>query len=235
MPSVIEQIHQTRSKLEKRFSEFEKSLSYQIRLPAFEEIDSSPMAPPVTEKKKSREISEKNSAAIQTKADPELELKLQNQNQQIAELQRETGEFHAEKKALEETIERLSENLKIIAEERKDLMLQIQSMDEQIKRSHSAQQHEAAHAESNLMLQQKLNHFSAKRRHSAQFWKGLVKLYKEQRKLLRTLHLQSEDYENQVTKLMNELDSANELIAELRDELRAYDPFDPAHKNEKAD
>lgn len=206
--SVLEQLNKTRSKLEGRFSEFEKYLLQSCR--NLQQVPDKPL--------------ESSAPPHSLKVHEEVSL----QGNEVRELQ-------AQNKTLEETIECLRESLKVMATERQELSKQLHALEEQSKdfqKSH-AENLDQTRSE-NVRLKQKIEGYQKRRSQSAHFWKSWIDRYRLKNKLLKNNDLKNEEYSKQITKLSGELDQAHELIAELRDELHSLGIFGPAQKENES-
>ena len=189
---VADKVKKTRLKLDERFSSFERSLFKELS-DRYSALDTLSVSAAPEEAKTAEPGAAGGADSIEPSA-----------------LQKELDEQMARNRDLESAMDRLRNNLKDMGLERQQLAGRIHELEDDLKKSRPSEPGLAPAGNLNFKIE--LERIRLKRAKSARFWRK----WKASRR-----RGPKEDDAKQVAKLTQELDSAIELIAELRDELHS--------------
>ena len=228
--TLLQNISKTRLRIEERFTALEKSLNPNLdtgrHYTELQEI------PP----------SEASAEALPVPASPLPDLdaaepKIDRSAEETAKLYDVIESQRTQIQNLESAFERLQGSLKVMGTERQELVNQIHSLEEQLKRPQippeKLEEEKSKHLQELALLKDKIGALERKRSQAARFFKRGFHSLKEKSKKAQAES--PKPHAEQNLKLMAELDAAAELIAELRDELHlgTFPPSDHPSKEKQ--
>lgn len=221
---LLERVSRTRTRLEKRFSNFESSLSTRRTLPEHLVAEVGPAA---LQGLATRDTEEQEKLLLLEEENKKFQIEIDFQQKEKESLQKENA-------SLNEKIGNLRESLKAMADERKKLMQKIEEgnaptvqpvvIDTPVINVPAPESNFLNPDNSGIVqLEEKIVHLKNRRQKTALLWKAWTKKYRTLEKMVQSCQQDKEKHLNQLTALNSELDTAHEHIAELRDDLHSLE------------
>lgn len=147
-----------------------------------------------------RQLKEKNAAL---EKEPDAERPVLEKNLEL---------FKARVKMLSETAESQAASLQALAREKESLAQRVRELEQSLSSVKPAEQES---------LRRSFLAVQARRQKSARHWREWMKLYHRQKSRVRDFESRNDEAARHISKLAGELDASQELIAELKDEIRS--------------